>query len=280
MLFICTANDESTIPGPLLDRMEIIRLSGYDLQEKVAIAQKYLVPKVFSDSGLSTPSQISSLVLQCGIDDAALQQLVKNYSRESGVRSLEKLLEKIARKIAFQIATEMDQNESLAATSAATPSPTPSPVASEAAPAAIDQTVAPILEKKIQVTTQNLESFVGKPIFQQDSIYSLDTNDGSGVDEHKEVVEDAEGVAKKSKHLPVGVVMGLAWNPFGGSTIFIETASIPVSFSERGSDSVNVITGQLVLSISSLCQHLLLLCITSCAVTKYIRTLTSSDRAL
>ncbi len=257
MLFICTANDESTIPGPLLDRMEIIRLSGYDLQEKVAIAQKYLVPKVFSDSGLSTPSKISSLVLQCGIDDAALQQLVKNYSRESGVRSLEKLLEKIARKIAFQIATEMDQNESLAATSAATPtptpSPTPSPVASEAAPAAIDQTAAPILEKKIQVTTQNLESFVGKPIFQQDSIYSLDTNDGSGVDELKEVVEDAEGVAKKSKHLPVGVVMGLAWNPFGGSTIFIETASIPVSFSERGSDSVNVITGQLVLSISSLC---------------------------
>ena len=255
VLFICTANDESTIPGPLLDRMEIIRLSGYDLQEKVAIAQKYLVPKVFSDSGLSTPSQISSLVLQCGIDDAALQQLVKNYSRESGVRSLEKLLEKIARKIAFQIATEMDQNESLAGTSAATPTPTPtpSPVASEAAPAAIDQTAAPILEKKIRVTTQNLESFVGKPIFEQDSIYSLDINDGSGLDEHKEVVEDAEGVAKKSKHLPVGVVMGLAWNPFGGSTIFIETASIPVSFSERGSDSVNVITGQLVLSISSLC---------------------------
>ena len=211
------------------------------------------MPKVFSDSGLSTPSQISSLVLQCGIDDAALQQLVKNYSRESGVRSLEKLLEKIARKIAFQIATEMDQNESLAATSAASPTPSPSPVASEAAPAAIDQTAAPILEKKIRVTTQNLESFVGKPIFQQDSIYSLDINDGSGLDEHKEVVEDAEGVAKKSKHLPVGVVMGLAWNPFGGSTIFIETASIPVSFSERGSDSVNVITGQLVLSISSLC---------------------------
>jgi Lon-like ATP-dependent protease len=243
VLFICTANDESTIPGPLLDRMEIIRLSGYDLQEKVAIAQKYLVPKVFTDSGLSTPSKISSLAIQCSIDEAALQQLVKNYSRESGVRSLEKLLEKIARKIAFQIATEIDNDESSAAAlSSTTPSP-PTVSPAEAVPPAIEQAATPVVEKKIQVTTGNLETYVGKPIFQQDSIYSLDSSDDGDVADKEQTVKDS---TKKSNHLPVGVVMGLGWNPYGGSTIFIETACIPVSFSERGSDSVNVITGQLV----------------------------------
>ena len=251
VLFICTANDESTIPGPLLDRMEIIRLSGYDLQEKVAIAQKYLVPKVFTESGLSTPSKISSLAIQCGIDEAALQQLVKNYSRESGVRSLEKLLEKIARKIAFQIATEIDKEEGSTATppssTLAHPVVPAEAAPAEAVPAVVDQTAAaPVVEKKIQVTTENLETFVGKPIFQQDSIYSLDSSDDGDVGDKEQVVKDSESRAKKSKNLPVGVVMGLAWNPYGGSTIFIETACIPVSFSERGSDSVNVITGQLV----------------------------------
>ncbi len=53
MLFVCTANDESTIPGPLKDRMEVIRLTGYDIPEKVAIASKYLVPKAMKESGLT-----------------------------------------------------------------------------------------------------------------------------------------------------------------------------------------------------------------------------------
>ena len=56
MLFVCTANDESTIPGPLKDRMEIIRLSGYDIPEKVAIATRYLVPKALKEAGLQEAS--------------------------------------------------------------------------------------------------------------------------------------------------------------------------------------------------------------------------------
>ena len=56
VLFVCTANDESTIPGPLKDRMEIIRLSGYDIPEKVAIATRYLVPKALKESGLQEAS--------------------------------------------------------------------------------------------------------------------------------------------------------------------------------------------------------------------------------
>jgi ATP-dependent Lon protease len=56
VLFVCTANDESTIPGPLKDRMEIIRLSGYDIPEKVAIATRYLVPKALKEAGLQEAS--------------------------------------------------------------------------------------------------------------------------------------------------------------------------------------------------------------------------------
>ena len=56
VLFVCTANDESTIPGPLRDRMEIIRLSGYDIPEKVAIATRYLVPKALKEAGLQDNS--------------------------------------------------------------------------------------------------------------------------------------------------------------------------------------------------------------------------------
>lgn len=188
VLFVCTANDESTIPGPLKDRMEIFRLSGYDIPEKVAIARKYLVPKAFADAGLEGTPGFSAT-----ITDEALDALVRNYCRESGVRSLEKQIEKIARKIAFGAVTKQEA----AGAGEGLPSDT------------------------IVVTAENLEEFVGKARFTQDTIYD------SG-----------------SESLPVGVVMGLAWNPLGGSPVFIETAAIPVAASEGGG-GVNVITGQL-----------------------------------
>ncbi|KAB2314076.1 endopeptidase La [Betaproteobacteria bacterium SCN2] len=93
-LFICTANQLS-IPGPLLDRMEVIRLSGYITEEKVAIAKHHLWPKVLEKSGLKK-SQVT-------ISESALRHVVEGYAREAGVRNLEKQLGRVARKAVVQI---------------------------------------------------------------------------------------------------------------------------------------------------------------------------------
>ncbi|MCG8475015.1 MAG: endopeptidase La, partial [Cytophagales bacterium] len=100
VLFICTANQLDTIPGPLLDRMDTIRLSGYITQEKVAIAKNHLWPKQLSKAGL-TKTQVK-------ISDATLRTLVEGYARESGVRHLEKLLARIIRKAILKILDDRD----------------------------------------------------------------------------------------------------------------------------------------------------------------------------
>eukprot|EP01114_Cavostelium_apophysatum_P004249 TRINITY_DN1443_c0_g1_i1.p1 TRINITY_DN1443_c0_g1~~TRINITY_DN1443_c0_g1_i1.p1 ORF type:complete len:735 (+),score=190.99 TRINITY_DN1443_c0_g1_i1:133-2337(+) len=96
ILFVCTANDLSTVPKPLLDRMEIIKLSGYFLDEKMAIAKSHLLPAILNQSGVKQD--------QIRISDDAMSSLITQHCREAGVRSLQKHLEKIFRKIAFQIA--------------------------------------------------------------------------------------------------------------------------------------------------------------------------------
>ncbi|SFR58086.1 ATP dependent PIM1 peptidase. Serine peptidase. MEROPS family S16 [Marinobacter daqiaonensis] len=90
VLFICTANQLDTIPRPLLDRMDTIRLSGYITEEKVAIAKHHLLPKLLKRAKL--------MKKQLNITDAALRQVIEGYARESGVRNLEKQLHKIIRK--------------------------------------------------------------------------------------------------------------------------------------------------------------------------------------
>ncbi|XP_012261810.2 lon protease homolog, mitochondrial isoform X2 [Athalia rosae] len=95
VLFICTANILDTIPEPLRDRMEMIDMSGYVAEEKLAIAKQYLVPQAMRDSGLSATQMI--------IEDEALNLLIKSYCRESGVRNLQKHIEKVARKVAFKV---------------------------------------------------------------------------------------------------------------------------------------------------------------------------------
>ncbi len=90
VLFICTANQLDTIPGPLLDRMEIIRLSGYITDEKMAIAKHHLWPKQLEKAGVR-PSRIK-------LADSALRQVIEGYAREAGVRNLEKQLGRIVRK--------------------------------------------------------------------------------------------------------------------------------------------------------------------------------------
>ena len=103
VLFVCTANTLDTIPGPLLDRMEVIRLSGYDLPEKMAIAKNYLVSKALQSTGL-TSTEVS-------ITDSALEGLIRGYCREAGVRNLEKHIEKILRKIGLKVAKAQEESE-------------------------------------------------------------------------------------------------------------------------------------------------------------------------
>ena len=87
ILFLCTANVIDTIPGPLLDRMEVIRLSGYDGPEKLEIAKRYLDPKARSETGLEKDAEHTPKSLE--LKDSAIDGLVRWYCRESGVRNLE-----------------------------------------------------------------------------------------------------------------------------------------------------------------------------------------------
>lgn len=154
VLFIATANQIDTIPAPLLDRMEIMKLSGYILEEKLEIAKKYLISKQLSAHGLKKG--------MVKIDSSALKKIIDGYAREAGVRSLENNIKKIMRKCTRKFA--------------------------EGDPGTID------------VTADNLEEFLGKPRFTDESLYD--------------------------KSIP-GVVMGLAWTSMGGTTLYVEATAVP-----------------------------------------------------
>jgi len=96
VLFICTANQLDTIPGPLLDRMDVIQLSGYTEDEKLGIATKYLVPKQLEAHGLSSE--------QAGVSEGALRTVIREYTREAGGRNLERRIADLFRKSAREIA--------------------------------------------------------------------------------------------------------------------------------------------------------------------------------
>ncbi|MDP4997483.1 MAG: endopeptidase La [Saprospiraceae bacterium] len=100
VLFITTANQLDTIPQPLLDRMEVIRLSGYMLQEKVQIALQYLVPKQLEEHGFQ-PDEMA-------FSTDALHLIVDKYAREAGVRNLEKQIRKIIRKVSLKLAEHQE----------------------------------------------------------------------------------------------------------------------------------------------------------------------------
>lgn len=187
VLFICTANVTDTIPEPLRDRMEMIDMSGYVAEEKLAIAKQYLVPQSMQDSGL-TEEHIN-------IDDSALNKLIKYYCRESGVRNLQKHIEKVHRKVAFKVVKKETT--------------------------------------KLDVTSENLTDFVGKPVFTHDRMYET---------------------------TPPGVVMGLAWTAMGGSTLFIETSvRKPNDISKKWSGSFEVITIFVFFILIYLTSHLILI---------------------
>ncbi|GFT96459.1 lon protease homolog, mitochondrial [Nephila pilipes] len=172
VLFICTANVTDTIPEPLRDRMEMIEVSGYVAEEKIAIAEQYLIPQARESTGVTTD--------QVKFNTASLQKLIKSYCRESGVRNLQKQIEKILRKTAFKIV----KNEI----------------------------------SSVEVTDENLQDFVGKPLFTQDRLYET---------------------------TPPGVVMGLAWTAMGGSTLFIETTQYKPFSEDKKYDGSMQVTGHL-----------------------------------
>ena len=205
---MCTANELERIPGPLLDRMEVIRLSGYDFPEKVAIAEQYLVPKSMKDSGLmveknksddapeETPSDVEeqktpleafefaeSVPSSVGITTSAIESLVRWYCREAGVRNLSKHIDKITRKIALQVVAEEEGAELTEKASRKS--------------------------ETWSVTEENLKDYVGKPIFTSDRLYDKDP-------------------------LPHGIVMGLAYTSMGGSALYIETQGIKRGLNEDG----------------------------------------------
>lgn len=124
VMFITTANTTDTIPRPLLDRMEVIPVSGYTEEEKVNIAEKYLIPKKIKEHGLK-PSDIS-------ISEATVRDLINYYTRESGVRNLEREIANLCRKAARKIVTNKG--------------------------------------KSYRITPKNLESYLGKKKYRYDII--------------------------------------------------------------------------------------------------------------
>lgn len=153
VLFIATANQLDTIPGPLLDRMEIIHLSGYILEEKVAIAKRYLIPRQRDEHGLTEE--------ELYITEKALGLIIDRYAREAGVRNLENQIKKIMRHVTLKLA--------------------------EGA------------KEKFTVKPENIEEFLGKPLFTTEELYNT--------------------------NVP-GTVLGLAYTPLGGTTLYIEASAI------------------------------------------------------
>jgi ATP-dependent Lon protease len=96
VFFVTTANTLDTIPQPLLDRMELLRLSGYSEEEKIEIARRYLIPRQLKEAGLSAEQFV--------ITDDALRRVISRYTREAGLRQLERAIGRLARKVALQFA--------------------------------------------------------------------------------------------------------------------------------------------------------------------------------
>ena len=151
VLFVCTANVEHTIPGPLADRMEFIRLSGYVSQEKVEIVQRFLEPLARKRTGVDESHAHLHL--------DAIEALIRWYCREAGVRNLQQHVDRIYRKVALQIVKQRALNE----IDGVVP-----PEADVDGP--VGSNGAAVLEKVI-IDESNLHEYVGKPRFTTDRIY-------------------------------------------------------------------------------------------------------------
>lgn len=149
VMFIASANSLENIPRPLLDRMDIIEVSGYTEDEKLSIAKKYLIQKQRKNCGLTSHN--------LSITDSGIKEIINGYTRESGVRNLERAISKVCRKVAVKVAEDNNFY--------------------------------------VSVTRKNLNEFLGKKVYNDNSIEKKDS---------------------------VGIVKGLAWTEVGGETLSIE----------------------------------------------------------
>jgi ATP-dependent Lon protease len=154
VMFIATGNIVDPIIPALKDRMEIIELPGYIQEEKVQIARKYLIPRRIAESGLKSK--------HVSIQKSALVKIISSYTKEAGVRNLERAIGTICRKIAKRIAEGKYQ--------------------------------------PVRITSKNLQKYLGPPR------------------------AHAEVAARRGE---IGVATGLAWTPFGGEILFIESIKLP-----------------------------------------------------
>ena len=141
-LFICTANVLDMIPGPLRDRMEVIRLSGYTEGEKLAIAKEHLIPELLENHGLAAD--------QVELEDEAILLIVRDYTAEAGVRNLERNLATVLRKIARKVAGVLEET---VGASAASDDGTP---------------VEPKPSETYRVTAADIESYLGLPKYEHE----------------------------------------------------------------------------------------------------------------
>lgn len=194
VMFILTANSMYTIPKPLLDRMEVISISGYTEIEKSNIVRKYLIAKQMEAHGLK-PEDIE-------ITDDAVNGLIRNYTREAGVRNLERMVaticRKVTRKIVEQRAKKVAQGVAQKGDQKSETAPTPSTRGAAAKAATAVESAAPVIT--IVVREQDLEEMLGPP---------------------KYIVSKAE-----EKH-EIGLTNGLAYTDAGGDMLQIEVSVVP-----------------------------------------------------
>ncbi|KAL5413206.1 ATP-dependent Lon protease pim1 [Paraphaeosphaeria minitans] len=202
VLFVCTANMLDTIPRPLLDRMEIIELSGYVADEKIAIAERYLAPQAKIVNGLDKADVI--------LEKEAIVELINKYCRESGVRNLKKQIEKVYRKSALKIVTDLGEEvfpesealteEGKTAQQEAEKDQTDVKETSENVEKETTEKPRVALQVPdsvhVSINKDNLKDYVGPPVFTSDRLYDV---------------------------APPGVAMGLAWTSMGGAALYVES---------------------------------------------------------
>ena len=221
VLFVTTANTMENIPSALRDRMEVIRLSGYILEEKVEIAKRHLLPRSLKRHGMS--------VEQVDYTTEALQEIANGYAREAGMRNYEKALNRIHRKIAYKLSTEKLANEKPEQTT------TPLPVADSETIETIEETTENQVQKereskvesKAQKKGQSKQKQKAKATKEEPSfpLYGRPiTIDAPDLEEY--LKKPAFTVSPQRMITQVGMATGLAWTGMGGDTLVIESLEL------------------------------------------------------